>query len=289
MPKGSRTTIGLRDRTSFRISLTRARLGAWASYIRGPKNLAHARKPVFVGGTGGSGTRVVASLAEHAGFFIGTNLHRSLDSLDMDRFCDAWLYQHLSAAGSVLSSKNQAAMDRDLERALIWHRSAIPSPDSHWALKHPRTVLMLPYLQQRCPGMKFVHVVRDGRDMAFSNNTRQSDFYSDVVLPQAVTGQTTAEKLMSFWAYSNLEAKMFGETALAERYLRIGLEDLCADPENEIRRLFNWLDVDDRNVESACTIVKRPDSIGRWRNEDSALLKKISTIGAEALHAFGYR
>ena len=278
----------LRDRICVRVSWARARLAACLSYVRGPKSMALACDPVFIGGTGGSGTRVVTALVQHAGYFIGTNLHRSLDSLDMDRFCDNWLRQHLMAPGRTLSQKKQAAMDRDLESALIWHRSGIQSADSRWALKHPRTVLMLPYLQGRYPQMRFVHVIRDGRDMAFSTNTRQSDLYGDVILPDAAVGRPAAENSMRFWAYSNLEAKKFGETALGARYLRVRLENLCDDTESEIGRLFDWLGVDGRNTESAHTIVKRPTSIGRWQTESESLLQRLTTIGAEALDAFGY-
>jgi len=279
----------VRDRISARVSSTRARVAALRSYVRGPKSLAQARDPVFIGGTGGSGTRVVALLAEHAGYFIGTNLHRSLDSLDMDRFCDIWLHRHLAATASTLSYKKQAAMDWDLGRALVWHRSDIPAADSPWALKHPRTVLMLPYLDVHHPGMKFIHVIRDGRDMAFSHNTRQSDLYGDVVVPHADIAQSSAERSMRFWAHSNLQAKRFAESTLAKRYLRIRLEDLCADPETEVRRLFNWLSVGGEGAQAASAIVKSPKSIGRWRTQSDSLVERITRIGGEALEAFGYR
>lgn len=279
----------LQARSRVRLSIVLRRVSAFASYVRGPKNLAHASAPVFIGGTGGSGTRVVASLVEHAGYFIGTNLHSSMDSLDMDRFFDSWLHRHLATAGAARPSKNQAAMNRGLERALIWHRSGIPSAGSPWALKHPRTILMVPYLEACCPGMRFIHVIRDGRDMAFASNTRQSDMYSDVVVPHREVGQNSAEKLMRFWAYSNLQAKDFAERTLLKRYFRIRLEDLCADPENEVRGLFNWLGAGDGRIEAARAIVKQPKSIGRWRTETESLLERITVIGAEALDAFGYR
>jgi len=289
MMNRTQLTNAICGRISARVSSMHERLAASASYIRGPKSLAQAREPVVIGGTGGSGTRVLASLAEHAGYFIGTNLHRSLDSLDMDRFCNAWLYRHLAAGGSISSSRKQATMDRDLDRALIWHRSAIPAADAPWVLKHPRTVLMLPYLHARYPRLKFIHVIRDGRDMAFSHNTRQSELYGDLLVPNAEDGQSSAEKSIRFWADSNLQAKRFGEATLAQNYLRVRLEDLCADPETEIRRMFNWLAAGDDRVQAACAIVKTPKSIGRWRTENDALLERIARIGATALDAFGYR
>lgn len=284
----SQTSHALRDRISARVSSTHARLAAYWSYVRGPKSLAEARDPVFVGGTGGSGTRVVASLAEQAGYFIGTYLNRSLDSLELNRFCEVWLHQHLAATRSGLSLKKQAAMDRDLDRALIRHRSATPAVDAPWALKHPRTVLMLPYLYARHPGMKFIHVVRDGRDMAFSRNTTQVDLYGDLLKPNIDIGQSSAEKSMLFWAHSNLQAKLFAEASLAKRYLRVRFEDLCADPETEVRRLFAWLHARDEAAQVAGEMVESPKSIGRWRTESDSVVERITRIGAEALKAFGY-
>jgi hypothetical protein len=148
---------------------------------------------------------------------------------------------------------------------------------------------MLPYLHARHPGMKFVHVIRDGRDMAFSHNTRQSDLYGDVVVPHGGDRQSSAEKSMLFWAHSNLQAKEFAEMTLAKRYLRIRLEDLCADPETEIRRLFKQLGAGDERAQAARAIVRRPKSIGRWQIESDSLVERISVIGADALDAFGYR
>lgn len=288
MLRRSQTSNALRDRISARVSSTRARLAAFVSYIRGPKSLSDARDPVFIGGTGGSGTRVVASLTEQAGYFIGTYLNRSLDSLEMNRFCNNWLHQHLAAARSELPSKKQAAMDRDLDRALIRHRSATPAADAPWALKHPRTVLMLPYLYARHPGMRFIHVIRDGRDMAFSGNTTQVDLYGDLVVPNTDSRQSSVENAIQFWAHSNLQTKWFAEESLPERYLRIRFEDLCADPETEIRRLFVWLSGRDEGAQAAGAIVKSPKSIGRWRTEGDSLVERITRIGAEALEAFGY-
>lgn len=148
---------------------------------------------------------------------------------------------------------------------------------------------MLPYLNARSPEMKFIHVIRDGRDMAFSHNTRQSILYGDVIVPHTDFSQCSAEKSMEFWAHSNLLAKRFAESTLAKRYLRIRFEDLCADPETEIRRLFNWLGTGDEKAQAACSVVKSPESIGRWRTKSNSIVERITTIGSEALDAFGYR
>ena len=48
-----------------------------------------------------------------------------------------------------------------------------------WGFKAPVSMLLVPFLKEMAPGgLKFLHVVRDGRDIAFSGNkTPVSKFY----------------------------------------------------------------------------------------------------------------
>jgi hypothetical protein len=47
--------------------------------------------PLVIGATGGSGTRVVAAIVRRAGYFIGTNLNNSLDSMEFPTMYDRWI------------------------------------------------------------------------------------------------------------------------------------------------------------------------------------------------------
>ena len=48
-------------------------------------------------------------------------------------------------------------------------RALVPRP-RHWGFKAPCAVLFLPLWRLFLPGFRVLHVVRDGRDMAFSSN-----------------------------------------------------------------------------------------------------------------------
>ena len=45
------------------------------------QNLDELSGPVIIGGVGGSGTRVVAEIIEHFGFYIGKDLDKARDNL----------------------------------------------------------------------------------------------------------------------------------------------------------------------------------------------------------------
>ena len=95
-----------------------------------------------------------------------------------------------------------------------------------WGWKEPRSVYLLPFLAAELPGLRFLHVVRDGRDMAFSENQVQLRKHGDAVL--GASDEPEALRSIALWREVNLRAADFGERELGDRYLRIRFEDLCA-------------------------------------------------------------
>ena len=58
----------------------------------------------MIGGTGGSGTRVVQSILERAGVFMGARLNESKDAMDFEDYLDEMINQVVSVRGSVAFS-----------------------------------------------------------------------------------------------------------------------------------------------------------------------------------------
>jgi len=79
--------------------------------------------PNIIGGTGGSGTRVVARIVRHGGMYIGTHLNDSEDALDLARYSDRWINRFLApdAFPGVLATRIE--MIKDL-KAVLANRSA---------------------------------------------------------------------------------------------------------------------------------------------------------------------
>ena len=60
----------------------------------------------------------------------------------------------------------------DLGVLLVEHCATL-EPGRPWGWKEPRSIYLLPFFHQQLPALRFLHVVRDGRDMALSANQNQ--------------------------------------------------------------------------------------------------------------------
>ena len=135
--------------------------------------------PSIMGATGGSGTRVVARIARRAGLFIGTNLNPAEDSLDIAEYYDRWINPYLWHAPG-LGPDVQPEMRAELGPLLERHRA--PAEGGRWGWKEPRSIFLVSFLARSLPGLRLVHVVRDGRDVAFSKNQNQPRKHADAFL-----------------------------------------------------------------------------------------------------------
>ena len=141
------------------------------SFARANPNLEPVRvPPVVVGAVEGSGTRVLVQVLRKAGWFMGMRLDsRSEDSLPMAWFLSKWL-KRLHDFPNV-DSRMLIEARSDFDRMIQVHRRGIPSWDAPWGWKNPRTMWLLPFLVDQFPQMKFIHMIRDARDMMLSDNT----------------------------------------------------------------------------------------------------------------------
>jgi GT2 family glycosyltransferase len=236
--------------------------------------LAPGLEPGVIGATGGSGTRVVARVVQRGGMFVGSDLNRSLDALDFAAFADRWVGRELPP---------EAAAEL---RALVarQHEEAGARP---WGWKEPRSVYLLPFLAAEVPGLRFLHVVRDGRDMAFSQNQVQLRKHGDAVL--GASDEPEALRSISLWREVNLRAADFGERELGERYLRLRFEDLCAEPATRVAEVLRFFGLEGDPARIAAEEVRAPSSLGRWREAPPETVRELEERAGDALRRFGYQ
>jgi hypothetical protein len=241
--------------------------------------------PSIMGATGGSGTRVLARVARHAGLFIGENLNPAEDSLEIAEYYDRWINPYLWHRHD-WAPDPEPEMRADLTALLERHRA--PADGGPWGWKEPRSIYLVAFLAGALPGLRLVHVVRDGRDVAFSKNQNQPRKHADAFLGTESQGQPDAPpRAIELWNAVNLEAADTGEAALAERYLRIRFEDLCAEPEPVIGRVLEFLELEG-DAAALAREVEPPPTIGRWSEADPEMVQELERIASPALERFGY-
>jgi glycosyltransferase involved in cell wall biosynthesis/2-polyprenyl-3-methyl-5-hydroxy-6-metoxy-1,4-benzoquinol methylase len=245
--------------------------------------------PVVIGAIGGSGTRILARITREAGFFIGTRLNESADSVDFAEFSDRWINRYIRREIKPLTEKETSQMRGEFEECLVRHRCKISKSAGSWGWKEPRSIYLLPFLYEYFPQMKFLHLVRDGRDMAFSGNQNQLNWHGHAVLDRKLMQAPQPVRTAALWNTINLTAASFGETYLRSRYLSVRFEDLCSQPAFVIERVLSFLGVSHSNINFAIDDIRAPESIGRWKQmHDQRLLEQICDQARLALDKFGY-
>jgi sulfotransferase family protein len=249
-----------------------------------------ASAPLVIGATGGSGTRVIARIARHAGYDLGRNVNSAEDALEFYSFHDKWINRFVRAERRVgrLSNPELERMKLEFRSALDRHRSS-SSQTTQWGWKAPRSIYLLSFLHGQLPDLKFIQVLRDGRDMALSRNQNQLNKHGVAVLtlPERLF-RSKPERSLLLWERVNLRAAEFGESTLHQNYLRVRFEDLCANPVEITTRVINFLGarIDPESVARA--EISPPSTLQRWRNHPTELIAKLEGLGAASLPKFGY-
>jgi hypothetical protein len=128
-----------------------------------------------------------------------------------------------------LDGRSYARYAEVMEAAYCAYARAQGKP--RWGDKTPRYVMHIPLLASLWPDARFIHLIRDGRNVALS--------YAD--LPFGPKSVATAAKLWS----SRVEVGLRDGRALGgKRYLEISYEDLVEDPEGEAKDLCEFLHLD---------------------------------------------
>jgi len=243
--------------------------------------------PLLIGALGGSGTRVFSKIARHAGIHMGAHVDGHEDAKPFSSFYRENARRYLEQ-GRRFTPEQRAEVDAALDERVRRHLERLRDPDRRWGVKNPRSMLLLPYWHERFPGLRFLHVVRHGLDMAYSDNDNQLRKYGDVVLGDGVE-TSSPERALLYWQEANRVAADYGERELGDRYARVRLEELCEDPRATVRRLFDFFaPADDSGYEAAVAEVGRPGTIGRWREHPAERNARLAELGREGLARFGY-
>jgi len=149
-----------------------------------------------------------------------------------------------------------------------------------WINKTPAYVLHLPLLRSLFPTMRFIHCIRDGRDVACSIVTRPY-------------GPSNLQQAASWWANRVAKGVKFGRNH-PEQCLEVRYEDLVRHPEETLGRMLEWLG-EDGNPEQTLhhytqnAVPLDPSRLGVWEERFSPEERRIFRgIAGEMLDYFGY-
>lgn len=227
---------------------------------------------------------MVARILRLTGLFIGTELNESDDAWKFGEYSDRWINACLPFGDEQVPTGIDGAMITELAAVVRQHCARLGAGQL-WGWKEPRSIYLLPFFHRHLPALRFLHVVRDGRDMALSSNQNQLRRHGTSA--PISTDLTTPEQSMALWSWVNLRAARYGAERLGDRYLRIRFEDLCASPVDLSGDILRFCGLTG-DPEVALDVIAVPTSLGRWRAEPPERVAALEKHGSQALVELGY-
>ncbi len=260
--------------------------------------------PVVIGGVGGSGTRLIAETLRDLGIYLGNDLNAASDNLwftllfkraalfpdennlsemnqAFDLFLNVMTHERRLTPGDH-EYLSQLAIEDRLQHPKDWLKLRVLSMQAEldgeqskladgvpWGWKEPNSHFFVPYLASRIPALRYIHVVRHGLDMAFSENQNQLAFWGERLLGRPVDVSDPSDSL-NYWCCVHERVKAYADR-LQGRFLWIDFDRFCAEPEKQMPKLLEFLGVSGGDVATLSLDVEPPASTGRFRDRDLSI------------------
>lgn len=283
------------------------------------------RPPVAIGGVGGSGTRLVAQIIQSLGCFIGAELNGPKDNLWFSALlrrelwfrdfpADADIRHALDVFALAMTAAKAAPRDvalldqverelhlgedplcpmllrvlQNLRTVLTTPAEASAKPPPWWGWKEPNTHIFLPQIAAHFDDIRYIHVIRNGLDMAFGANQIQIGNWGAYLLGDGAgdggeAGQRAEIRNLDFWIAANTRAIRLGQQHLGHRFHLVNYERLCLNPREELEKLSGFLGTGP--VPDTIVSMITPRAIGRHKDHDTGFfrpdqLQAVSELGA---------
>jgi len=168
-----------------------------------------------------------------------------------------------------LNEKSKEMLEKILESIPLTQRPL----ESKWGWKAPNSHVIMSRLHHLFPKMKYIMVIRNGLDMAFSDNKNQLELWGNTVFDKAnmqdPNWMESPRLALKYWCIVHKkilnEAKEMGKKFYLLRY-----EEMCERPREAMEQLLRFLEVKPTQelVDILAGLVRKSEGIGRFRKED---------------------
>ncbi len=264
--------------------------------------LAALPPPVIVFNKSHSGSRLLAALLRGQGIFMGSVLNESLDALPFLPLVEHLVLNYYPDFQPLWRRATLPEPVQTLLAAALDAHLATHPPGAPWGWKLCETGYILPLLAALFPKARYLHLIRDGRDVAFCDHVapeqpfwRKIYFGADTMqswrgmsLTQATYERRSYLYNARHWQESVRVGRAFG-AMLGSAYREVRYEALCADLPAEGRKLMEWLGLPtDEAALAALAARVDPSSIGKHRRYKRSWQRAVQGVVEPTLLACGY-
>jgi hypothetical protein len=271
--------------------------------------------PVFVLGSPRSGTTLLYDMLLSSGGFAVYLAESNVFNLLVPRFgdlhiyanrkrlVDAWVNSKLFRASGLDAEDIRSRIMAECENGgdflnLVMSEMCAAQQVWRWAENSPEGMLYLPLIKRLIPNALFVHIVRDGRDVA----TSLGKLHYIRAFPWEERHGLIGCGL--YWEWMVEHGRRFGQSVPAD-YLEVRFEDLLTQPQATLDKVGRFIDqpLDYKIIQSvAYGSVTKPNTsfrqeaakadfnpIGRWRKSFSPdQLLRFERLVGKTLADLGY-
>ena len=261
----------------------------WIARRRAEELARH--EPLVVISRGHSGTRVLTWMCTHLGFQLGTSEQNRTADADR-RFTNR--IKKISAATHAMGAGDEIRMC-DLRRfqSAVWHyHKWLGAPATRWGWKFPETYLMVPLVARTFPRARYLHLVRDGRDIAFKSHlTDRPDNPVGHGILSACGALDLPHHLQAAlsWEYQVRRYEALRALLPSDRVLDLRFEDLCRQPLQVAEQVCRFLDTP--MTEACRTYIDREVDAGKvaqYRHEKPEQVREVEQRIGDTLRHLGY-
>lgn len=260
-------------------------------WLRQPLSPLSDERPVVVMARGHSGTRLLAMAIEKLGIRMGATSDVPTGDVQDRRFTRTIKRICRASLSQSPTEQPNPRLLRVFQRSLVRYLQWLGDHPGGWGWKFPETYLIPNYVTTTFPRARYIHMIRDGRDIAFKDHLTDD--------PQRRLGRRLLRHVGALDLPHHVQAAMSWQYQL-QRYeefieakqipvLTITFEALCHDPLGTMQSVSQFLECEFTDeCRSFLHAQVCPDKVSQFRREDPREVAEVEANIAPTLARLGY-
>ncbi len=137
-----------------------------------------------------------------------------------------------------------------------------------WGWKAPNSHVIMKELMKEYPKMKYIMVVRNGLDMAYSDNQGQLELWGSVLFDKKeLVGNWKNSPRLSLKYWCMVHRRILQDSK-GKHFLWLDYDQLCMNPDKYLPILFDFLEIPHEYIESVKPMIRISSGVGRYKEHN---------------------
>ncbi len=263
----------------------------WLPLAEKHKKFLAGEEVVIIMGRGHSGTRVMTRICECLGVNVGaTGELKTGDTTDL-KFTRTIKKVATHDIDCNFTNERKSWLQNRFDRAVSKYYQGLDSREV-WGWKFPETYLIGPYVRDTFPKARYIHLLRDGRDLAFKKHlTDDPNRKLGKVLLSHLGAMDKPHHIQAAlsWEYQVNAWAAFAETLPEGSVIDFRFEDILRTPRESVAQLTEFLGLE---MTEACdeflTNELDTSKARQHRENDPKQVSEVIDVIGDSLKAYGY-